>query len=371
MAGLAQEISRAKWVRPEAQQAAVRRAKERADASRWSLDVAIFLFAILAIVLILSFEHIDIIITAVVAVSGLGMVWVVGWRQGKQSYGLFLEEELSRCAEDWKDYYQILRVSPRADTKTIAEAYQRLTRIFYKALSEEAQRLPMYTRMLDEAGEAYRVISNPVSREAYDGLYWVEANRVNVVIEEPVKNEVLDLSQSITGLVEKHKTGTHWRMPHLSLAARRALSIGAIALLVFIFSGTTLAFAKPGYPLAAPFKGVAVTLAKTTGGAIGLLEDIRGAIASYERGVVSTAVQSMRVMDGLKDVQPVTTSTNDMSRFPSPEHPLFPDFLDRQFSQFKYTVNSKGIVDVDTSGATTDALLEKLRQVIERLEAEE
>ncbi|MFC1986360.1 hypothetical protein ACFLWC_05150 [Chloroflexota bacterium] len=83
---------------------------------------------------------------------------------------------------------------------------------------------------------------------------------------------------------------------------------------------------------------------------------------------MSTALQSMRVEEGLKQTPLVRASTNDMACFPSREHYLFPDYLDKRFSQFKYTVDSKGIVSVDTSWATTDAFLEKIKQLLDRLE---
>ena len=67
----------------------------------------------------------------------------------------------------------------------------------------------------------------------------------------------------------------------------------------------------------------------------------------------------------------VTMSTNNMTCFPSREYCLFPDYLDKKFSQFKYTVDSKGIVSGDTSWVTTDAFLEKIKQLLDRLEKRE
>lgn len=65
------DATAAKWVRPKARQGAIWRAKERANAARWNLEAAIFLFAVLAIVLLLSFEGSDIWVTASVAIFGL------------------------------------------------------------------------------------------------------------------------------------------------------------------------------------------------------------------------------------------------------------------------------------------------------------
>ena len=80
---------------PELERAAARRARDRANAARWNLEVAIFLFAVVIIVIILSFQGIGIEIVAPVAVFGLAMAWLVGWRQGRQLYERFYDEELA------------------------------------------------------------------------------------------------------------------------------------------------------------------------------------------------------------------------------------------------------------------------------------
>jgi len=148
----------------------------------------------------------------------------------------------------------------------------------------------------------------------------------------------------------------------------RIILIAAISLLLLIYGGTSLAFAQPESALAAPFKGIATTMAEAASGAIHLIEEVRGVAALYERNIVSTALQSMRVEEGLKIVPTVTLPTNDMTNFPSPEYPLFPDYLDKQFSQFRYTVDTDGIISVDKSTATTDAFLKRIGQALDRLE---
>jgi hypothetical protein len=45
-----------KWIQPEARRIADRTARDRADASKWDLNVAILLFSILAIITILGYE---------------------------------------------------------------------------------------------------------------------------------------------------------------------------------------------------------------------------------------------------------------------------------------------------------------------------
>ncbi len=80
---------------PELERAAIQRAKDRATSGKWDLNVAIFLFAVLIIVIILLFQDVAIEIVAPVAIFGLVMVWLVGWRRGKQLYRHFLEEEIA------------------------------------------------------------------------------------------------------------------------------------------------------------------------------------------------------------------------------------------------------------------------------------
>jgi Flp pilus assembly protein TadB len=90
----------AKQISPEMERTAAQRARDRARAARWDLDVAIFLFGILAILIILLFQGIGISIVAPVAVFGLAMVWLVGWRRARQLYPRFYEEELSKLRQE-------------------------------------------------------------------------------------------------------------------------------------------------------------------------------------------------------------------------------------------------------------------------------
>lgn len=144
----------------------------------------------------------------------------------------------------------------------------------------------------------------------------------------------------------------------------------ALVIVLVTAGGSSLALARPESALAAPFRGVAIAVAEASAGAISLIEEARAVAASFERSVVSTAVQSMRITDRLPIVPAVGTPTNDMAYFPSKEHCLFPDYLDRRYSQFKYTVDSNGIVTVDSSWAITDALLAKIEDLLRRLEAQ-
>ncbi len=83
----------------EMEQLAAKRARERSRTARWDLDVAVFLFAVLIIVVILLYQDIGIEIVAPVALFGLVMVWLVGWRRGRQLYNGFYEEELAKLQQ--------------------------------------------------------------------------------------------------------------------------------------------------------------------------------------------------------------------------------------------------------------------------------
>lgn len=102
----------------EKEKLAIERAKERARTARWDLNIAIFLFGILIIVVILLFQGVALEVVAPVAVFGLGMVWLVGWRQGKQLYEQFLQEELAKL-----EYEQTKKVE-----ELVEEAVQRVIR---------------------------------------------------------------------------------------------------------------------------------------------------------------------------------------------------------------------------------------------------
>ncbi len=91
-----------KQVSPEMERIAAQRARDIAKAAMWNLDVAVFLVAVVIIVMTLQFQGIGIEVAAPVAIFGLGMAWLVGWRNGKQLYPRFYDEELSKLAQELK-----------------------------------------------------------------------------------------------------------------------------------------------------------------------------------------------------------------------------------------------------------------------------
>jgi len=109
---------------------AVRRAKEKARIARWDLDVAVFLFVVLIIVIILLFQDISIGIVAPIAIFGLTMVWITGWRRGQHLYRNFYDEELVRLEKDIEEAEERKREKKieKPIEETVEEAVQRALR---------------------------------------------------------------------------------------------------------------------------------------------------------------------------------------------------------------------------------------------------
>lgn len=115
---------------PEIKRAAAQRARDRASAARWDLDIAVFLFAILIIVTILLFQDIGIEVVAPVAIFGLAMVWLVGWRRGRQLYQRFYDEELSELEQEVKKV--VTETVEKTVEETIEEKVQKALRERWK-----------------------------------------------------------------------------------------------------------------------------------------------------------------------------------------------------------------------------------------------
>ena len=115
---------------PEMKRTAAQRAKDRANAARWDLDIAVFLFAILIIVIILLFQEIAIEVVAPIAIFGLAMVWLVGWRRGRQLYQRFYGEELSKLNQEVKK--AVKEAVKKTVEETIEEKVQKALRERWK-----------------------------------------------------------------------------------------------------------------------------------------------------------------------------------------------------------------------------------------------
>ena len=88
-------------VSPEMKKLAAQKARDRAMNARWDLNIAIFLFAVLILVIILAtYTKAGVELVAPIAAFGLAMVWVVGWQRGKQLYQRFYEEEMTTLEQE-------------------------------------------------------------------------------------------------------------------------------------------------------------------------------------------------------------------------------------------------------------------------------
>ena len=115
---------------PEMKRMAARRARDRAGAARWDLDIAVFLFAVLIIVIILLFQDIAIEVVAPIAIFGLAMVWLVGWRRGRQLYQRFYDEELSNLEKELEK--AVTETVEKTVEETIEERVQKALRERWK-----------------------------------------------------------------------------------------------------------------------------------------------------------------------------------------------------------------------------------------------
>ncbi len=117
-------------VSPETERAAARRARDRAGAARWDLDIAVFLFAVMIIIIILLFQDIAIEVVAPIAIFGLAMVWLCGWRRGRQLYQRFYDEELSKLEQEVKK--AVTETVEKTVEETIEEKVQKALRERWK-----------------------------------------------------------------------------------------------------------------------------------------------------------------------------------------------------------------------------------------------
>jgi len=122
-------------VTPEMERAAARRARDRAGAARWDLNIAVFLFAVLILIIILAtYTKMGIEVVAPIAIFGLAMVWLVGWRRGRQLYQRFYSEELSNLERELKKTVKetVKKTVKKTVEETIEEKVQKALRERWK-----------------------------------------------------------------------------------------------------------------------------------------------------------------------------------------------------------------------------------------------
>jgi len=95
-----EEAKETKGPGPAIERVAMQSARYKANIAKWGLSIAIFLFAILITIIILVSQGIGINVVAPLAVVGLAVVWVMGWRRWNELYKRFYAEELSTIQEE-------------------------------------------------------------------------------------------------------------------------------------------------------------------------------------------------------------------------------------------------------------------------------
>ncbi len=94
----------------EMERIASQTARKKSNSGRWDLDVALALFAVLILVVILLFGGASTMIVGPIAIFGLLIAWLMGWRKGKRLYSQYYIEELHRLR------YKMSRVVKEAET---------------------------------------------------------------------------------------------------------------------------------------------------------------------------------------------------------------------------------------------------------------
>ena len=110
-------------VSAEMEEKAAQRASDRARVAKWDLNVAVLLFAVLILVVILAtYTKVGLEVVAPVAIFGLIMAWLAGWRRGRQLYQRFYNEELQILSSELK------KVVKETEEETIEERVQKALR---------------------------------------------------------------------------------------------------------------------------------------------------------------------------------------------------------------------------------------------------
>jgi len=87
----------------EIKRTAVQRAKDRVKVEKWNLNIAMFLFAVLTIIIILTVQRISTEIVASFAILALTIVWLAGWRRGRRLFQYFYVDELAKLNRELKE----------------------------------------------------------------------------------------------------------------------------------------------------------------------------------------------------------------------------------------------------------------------------
>jgi hypothetical protein len=157
---------------------------------------------------------------------------------------------------------------------------------------------------------------------------------------------------TVLSLPKEEKPSKSDRRKNLIIAAQQAMLMLAITIILISTLGTKVASAKSEEEPASHLESIIAVLSGAPINTVTLIDDVQGVVAQYERSIVSESVQLMRIVEGVQDVPPTTQPTNDMTCFPTPQNPLFPEYLNWKYSQFDYTVDRYGIVSLGTDNLT-------------------
>lgn len=83
------------------------------------------------------------------------------------------------CKEPFVDYYELLQVSPRADTETISRVFRHLAKKAHPDSQDEGD-----TELFEQLVEAHKVLTNPEQRAAFDARYHDQISQQWRLLEE-------------------------------------------------------------------------------------------------------------------------------------------------------------------------------------------
>jgi curved DNA-binding protein CbpA len=87
---------------------------------------------------------------------------------------------------NWKNYYEILQVSPNAEQSVIMAAYKRLAKTYHPDTAGSVNAARMV-----EINEAYEVLSNPIKRSEYDCAFRTKYHSHETEAEAPTDEELI------------------------------------------------------------------------------------------------------------------------------------------------------------------------------------
>lgn len=77
---------------------------------------------------------------------------------------------MGQYERNWKNYYEVLQVSPNAEPTVIKAAYRRLAQSYHPDMTKD----PAASQRMADINEAYEVLSDPVKRSEYDLVFTTE-----------------------------------------------------------------------------------------------------------------------------------------------------------------------------------------------------